>query len=554
MISKREWLIVGTFVILILALLGVGGFIVFRLASERGLIPLATSPLDDQTPSTSPEAVPSPESERATENVLRVPGTPPITLDPALAQDSGSIEYIRLIYSGLVTFDAELNVVPDIAESWEVSPDGRTYSFHLRQNVRFHDGRQATAQDFKYAIERACDPATGSPTARDYLGDILGVREKLAGEAGEVAGVVVVDDFTLEITLQEPVVYFLAKLTYPTAFLVDRTSLESGESILNGTGPFKWGTSSLERISLLGNKEYYRGAVGLEKLEFILSGDFLPLYEQGQLDYVQVGAADIERVKDPDGPFLDELSLVPGLSTYYIGFNLNISPYDDPDLRRALAYATPKSGLVDLVLGGTVVEAWGILPPGMPGYNPDLAGIPFDPDKATALLEGSQFGGGEGLPPLILASADPGLAQILADSYAEILGINVEVQAMDFSSLLAALGEGEVGMFLLGWGADYVDPQNFLEINFHSVSQGNYTRYSQPEVDSLLEGAREEQDRERRLDLYRQAEEIIVQDVAWIPLFHDLQYILVKPYVQNLVVTPLGPMYSLARVEGFSGN
>lgn len=426
MITKREWLIVVIIILILLALLGVGAFVVFRLAGERGFAPFASpSAPGEETSPTTPGAAPSPELERPAENVLRVPAGEPITLDPALAQDSVSIEYIRLIYSGLVTFDPELNVVPDIAESWEVSTDGRTYTFRLRRDVRFHDGRLATAQDFKYSIERTCDPATASPTALDYLGDILGVGEKLSGEADEVRGVVVVDDYTLEITLEQPVVYFLAKLTYPTAFLVNKITVEAGGFPPNGTGPFRWGASSLERISLLRNEEYYRHPVAVEGIQFLLSGDFLALYEQGELDYVQVGAQDIERVKDSTGPFLDELTIVPGLTTYYIGFNLALPPFDDPKVRQALAYATPKSGLVDVVLGGTVVEAWGILPPGMPGYNPDLAGIPFDAERASELLAESRYGGAESLPPLILASADPGLAQILADSYAEILGIRV---------------------------------------------------------------------------------------------------------------------------------
>lgn len=543
---SRGGMVLAVIVILILlVLLGLGSFLVFRLAQEAA----PTVPLAEETPLATPQAEATPLLPA--ENLLRVPGGVPITFDPALAQDSVSIEYIRLIFSGLVTLDEDLRVVPDIAENWEVSPDGRTYTFHLRQDAFFHNGRQATAQDFQYSIERATDPSLGSPVALTYLGDILGVAEKLDREAAEVDGVVVRDDFTVEITLVEPVVHFLAKLTYPTAFLVDQEQAEGGEPLTNGTGPFRILSSILEKISLGRNENYYRHPVALERLDFLLSGDPLALYERGELDFAQVGPQDIARVKDLTSPFVDELVVVPGLSTFYIGFNVQVPPFDDLKVRQALAYATPRQSLIEIVLGDTALEAFGVLPPGMPGYNPDLAGIPFDPERAQELLAESSYGSAEELPPIVLSTADPGLGQILAETYAEILGVSIEVQPVNFSTLLGELEDGRGQMFLLGWGADYADPQNFLEINFHSQSQGNYARYSNLSVDDLLEEARVERNEERRLELYRQAEKTIVPEAPWIPLFHDLQYVLIKPYVQGLVVTPLGPLYAQASLEGF---
>jgi len=176
------------------------------------------------------------------EGVLRLWDVGPITLDPAISADTSSHTYVMQIFSGLVRLDHELNIVPDIAESWEKSPDGKTYTFYLRQGVKFHSGREVEAADFKYSWERACDPDTGSGTAAMYLGDIIGAKDMLAGRTEEISGVEVLDTYTLRVTIDAPKAYFLSKLAYPTAFVVDRDNVESGVNWWrepDGTGPFK---------------------------------------------------------------------------------------------------------------------------------------------------------------------------------------------------------------------------------------------------------------------------------------------------------------------------
>jgi ABC-type transport system substrate-binding protein len=235
-----------------------------------------------------------------------LPGAEPPTLDPALTQDATSAGYIVEIFSGLVTLDRDLEVVPDIAESWALSDDDTIYTFHLRHDVKFHDGKPVTAQDFKYSIERACDPATGSIVADTYLGDIVGCQAKLRGRADEVSGVVVVDDYTLEITIDSPKAYFLAKLTYPTAFVVDQDNVEGPVQPWtdkpNGTGPFRLAEYELGlRIVLERNEAYYGNPKpALEQVNFLLAGgSAMTMYETGELDAVPVGLTDIERVLDP---------------------------------------------------------------------------------------------------------------------------------------------------------------------------------------------------------------------------------------------------------------
>ena len=161
-------------------------------------------------------------SPSSSEDVLNLWDTGPVTLDPAISSEMSSHAYVMQIFSGLVRLDDELEVGPDIAESWQKSEDGKTFTFHLRQGVKFHDGNEVRAEDFKYSWERACDPETGSQTAATYLGDIVGVNDKLAGEVEEISGLKVIDDYTIEVTIDAPKAYFLCKLTYPTAFVVEQ--------------------------------------------------------------------------------------------------------------------------------------------------------------------------------------------------------------------------------------------------------------------------------------------------------------------------------------------
>ena len=480
---------------------------------------------------------------------LNLPGGAPPTLDPALTQDSTSASYIVEIFSGLVTLNQYLEVVPDIAESWELSDDGTTYTFHLHDDVRFHDGKPVTAQDFKYSLERACNPATGSLVADTYLGDIIGAQAKLRGEADEVSGVLVVDDHTLEITIDSPKAYFLSKLTYPTAFVVDRENVEGPVQPWtdqpNGAGPFRLAEYQLDfRIVLERNEAYYDT---LERVNFMLAtGSPMTMYETGELDAVPVSLADIERVSDPSNPLNKELSTTPVLSISYIGFNVQKPPFDDQKVRQAFNYAIDKDKYVEVVLKNMQAQAKGILPPGMPGYNENLKGYPYDPERARQLIAESQYGDVSNLPEITLnisggGGAAAGQVATIVEMYKQNLGVDIAVQQTEWATYLWDLRAHRYQMFGLtaGWIADYPDPQDFLDILFHSESRNNDTGYSNPEVDSLLEEARGEQDFDKRMELYQQAEEMILDDAPIAPLTHNADYWLTKPYVEGMIYPPV---------------
>ena len=329
------------------------------------------------------------------------------------------------IYSGLLKLDNNLEPVPDIAESMPtISSDGLTYTFHLRQDVKFQDGRPVTASDFKYSWERAANPATNSPTAATYLGDIVGVNDMLAGKANQISGVKVIDDYTLQVTIDSPESYFLYKLTYPSSFVVDKNNVSSGANWWqkpNGTGPFKvqeWvkGTDFI----LARNDLYYGDKAKIAQVKMILNSTSsdMDLFETGQIDIASASAAYYDKIMDKAEPFYNDLSISPDLSVDYIGFNCKQPPFDDVNIRKAFSLAIDKDKIISLTYRNMAQKAEGILPPGLPGYNKNLVGLDFDVNQAQALIKASKYGDVSKLPPITLTiagaggSADPLTASI----------------------------------------------------------------------------------------------------------------------------------------------
>jgi oligopeptide transport system substrate-binding protein len=484
------------------------------------------------------------------QGVLNLWDTGPLTLDPAISADMSSHIYITQIFSGLVRLDDELNIVPDIAESLpEESPDGKTFTFHLRQGVKFQNGREVKAADFKYSWERACDPATGSTTAATYLGDIVGAEDMLAGRTQGISGVEVLDDYTLRVTIDAPKAYFLDKLAYPTAFVVDRANVESGQYWWrqpDGTGPFKlkeW--TPEQRLVLERSQIYYGEPAKLEQIVYLLSGESMGRYEKGETDVTLVSTSYIDEASDEASPLHLQLAITPELSLYYIGFNTAKPPFDDVNIRRAFCLAVDKQHIVKVILRDMVSEADGILPPGMPGYNESVAGLTYDLEKAKELIAASKYKDASNLPPITLTSGGSGnsipayLGAIIQD-WQQNLGVNVTVRQLEMEDFLYNLNEEKDEMFMLGWIADYPDPHNFLDILFHTGSENNVFEYSSPSLDALLDQAAIEQNRAVRLALYQQAEQMVVDDAPCLPLFHGANYILVKPYVKNYELNTLG--------------
>ena len=484
------------------------------------------------------------------QDVLNLWDIGPITLDPAISNDMASHLYITQIFSGLVGLNDDLEVVPDIAERWQESQDGRTYTFYLRHGVRFHDGREVKASDFKYSWERACDPDTGSQTAATYLGDIVGAQDVFVGQTKEISGIRVIDDYTLEVAIDAPKAYFLCKLAYSTAFVVEEADVESGKDWWrqpNGTGPFKlkeWKQGQL--LTLERNELYYGEPAKVELVAFhLLAGVPMAMYEEGEIDVAPVFIDYIDTVTDEAGPFHQELVITPELSLSFIGFNADKAPFDDANIRRAFCHALDKEQIIQLTLRDMVRKAGGILPPGMPGYNEDLEGIGYDVDKAKELVAASKYGDVSHLPPITLTVSGyggniPDYLGAIVQEWQRNLGVEVSVRQLEPEDFIYNLKEEKDEIFILAWVADYPDPHNFLHNLFHSEAENNFFDYSNPELDSLLDQAAIEQDDALRLSLYRQAEQKVVDEAPCLPLWFGTNYVLVKPYVKGYVLNPLG--------------
>lgn len=468
----------------------------------------------------------------------------PRTYDPATTYGSGD----KRAFSGLVSLDPRLNLTPDIAESWDISADGMVYTFHLRANAKFHDGRAVTAQDFVYSWERAASPELGSDTVLTYLGDIVGVREMNAGQADHISGLKVIDERTLQVTIDAPKSYFPMKLTYPTAFVVDKANVESGEDWYrrpNGTGPYKlveW--LPKERIVYERNMDFYLGAPSIPYVVVnMYSGVGFRLYESGEIDIAGIPLYSVDRFTDPNEPMRKEVLAGVNLCTGYVVFDVDKPPFDDPKVRQAFSMAFDRQKYIDVLYDGRSLPAIGVYPPGLPGFNVNLKGLPYDPEGARKLLAESKYG--SDLPPIVFTDAGYG-SDVGADVAAMVqmwqqnLGVQITIENLEPNFYLEQIYAGNHGQLMsTGWCADYPDPENFADVLFHTGSAQNSGHYSNPALDALLEQARTERDVTKRIALYQQAEQMIVDDAAVLFTVHSLSYTLVKPYVKGYVFTPI---------------
>jgi ABC-type transport system substrate-binding protein len=538
---------------LTLAILGVAAVLIIGLAAILILVvggggdKKDTASSGSNTPAAS-GTTKSGGSTTAASGQLRLQGDDPLFLDPAVAQDSGSANYIVEIFSGLVHLDKDLKVQPDVAASWTVSADGKTFTFKINPKATYQDGRPVSADDVKYSLERALNPDTGSVVAENFLGDIVGAKDMSRGRATSVSGIKVVDDLTVEITIDAAKPYFLYKLTYPTAFLVDQKQIQSNPKRWtqkpNGTGPYKLKEWKLgDHLTLEAYDNNVLGAPKLKTISYNFTGSSaLVAYEDGDIDVTGVGLDDLDRVQDPSDKLNKEYTTSPRQSIDYIGFNTNVPPFDDPNVRQAFAEAVDRKKIGEVILKGVVPVATGILPPGVPGQGGDDKTYQYNPEHAKQLLAQSKYA--NNMPVITLAETGAGATvgpteeAIVAD-WKKNLGIEVKIQQAEAATFFNDIDQGRYQMFHLGWIMDYPDPEDILDILFYSKSKQNSTRYSNPEIDALLEQARTEADTEKRLALYGEVETRLVKDAVWIPMFFDSVHALVKPYVKNFEFTPI---------------
>ena len=523
-----------------------------RIVALLTLFILVTATVTDQALASEPLQVPLNQA-------LVLAGgesTNPRNYDPATTLSSGD----KLAFSGLVSFDPHLNLTPDLAETWDISSDATIYTFHLRANAKFHNGRSVTAQDVIYSWERAASPQLHSDTVLTYLGDIVGVKEMVSGQADHIAGLKALDNHTLQVTIDAPKPYFILKLTFPTAFIVDKENVESGPEWYrtpNGTGPYKlteW--QSFKQIVYTANADFYLGAPSIPYiLENLYQGNSQSLYETGDVDIS--GAYSVDRFLDPTEPLHNELLTGVDLCTSYTVFDATRPPFDDANVRKAFSMAFNIQQYIDIVYSGHALPAIGLYPPGLPGFNTQLKGLPYDPEQARKLLAESKYGGPQGLPRIVFTNAGIGTSvssdvSAMAEMWEQNLGVKITIENLEPNFYYDQIYKGGHGqLFSGGWCADYPDPENFADVLFHTGSQQNNGGYSNPEFDAVIEAARVKQDVTKRIGMYQQAEQMLVDDAAALFTVHSLSYQLVKPYVKGYVFTPISiPIERYMWLEG----
>jgi oligopeptide transport system substrate-binding protein len=482
--------------------------------------------------------------------MLQAPGT----LDPAFVDDVYETCINNQLYDGLLEFDPNLNPVPAIAREWQVSRDGRTYTFQLRDDVCFHNGRRVVAEDFVYTFTRIFEPSREDHgIGGGYLCKIAGVDAFARGEADSIRGLEALDERTLRITLEVPYASFLSALAMDQTKVIPREEVERrGEEFWRhpiGTGPFVFQEADLapgdSLIRLEANLDYFRGRPYLDEIIFHTPPDYtvdeaVAAMLAGKLSLADVrGQRTTEFDQDPRFRILRR----PELSVSFVGLNIELEPLQDIRVRRAIAHAVNRERIV-AVNPDTETPALGVLPPGMFGYSPQEKILAYDPELSRRLLAEAGYPNGEGLPPIEHWRAERGETgrrqdEILHEDMAAV-GIRMVSHYVEWPVFQQALTEYRMPVFGLSWVADVPDPDSFLASLFATTGVYNLFRYSNPTVDSLLAAGGEMRSSVDRSSVYRRAEKIILEDVPMIPLYYLVNNYAVRAEVRGLVITPLG--------------
>ncbi len=477
---------------------------------------------------------------------LEVPGS----LDPGRTDDAYEAVAVNQVFSGLIQSDVNLNVLPDVAECWTISQDGLEYVFELRQDARFHNGRHVTSDDFIFTFTRLFN-ADEIPAGiiQGYLSIIDGVDDYVAGRTDRIRGLSAPDPFTLIIRLSQPYPSFLNVLCMDQARVVPRDELErvgSEEFGRNpiGCGPFRfvsWDPD--DKLVLAANQDYFGTPAYLDTVVFHhFPSDFGETesreFDAGRLQAREVREHELARLLSRgDYPVVRRLEL----SLEMMGFNLDLPPFNDERVRRAVSMALDRKVLAD-VAGPGHLTAVGLLPPGMPGFTPESKILPEDPQVARALLAEAGYGPRNPLRFPIYTTSRTVHAALRDSAIVECLnriGVKPELRVCTWLEFLGAVNERTAPAFVLTWIGDLPDPDGFLTL---LASDGDYNLfdYSNAEVDSLLAAGRNELNLVKRLALYREAEQLILNEAPLVPLFNSMSIYALQPSVRGMQMSPFG--------------
>jgi len=513
------------------------------------------------TPTQAPTATPTPQ-----ELYVNLIGEP-ATLDPSRTSWGSEITVIRQVFQGLLGYNQDLTLkalvakeIPSV-ENGGVSGDGLVITFKLREAVKWSDGKPVTAADFEYSMKRLLDPEVAAPYAHFYYG-IEGACEyntyagedltELAGLRNAV-GVKALDDETLEFTLRAPGFTFLQLMALPPASpLREDIISENGSDWTNpetyiGNGPFnvvEWVHQS--HIILEANPNYWGPKAELERIKLVMITDATAAYAaylNDELDIVAVPIGmEAELMTDPE--LSKQILRQPQLSTFGFLFNITKPPFDNLTVRQAFSMAIDREAFINNVRQGIGKVAYSWIPPGMPGHQPELGKqYEFNATAARELLAGVGYPDGNGLPAISFEYVDTPanrlIAQFFQGQIKENLGVDIILEPMEPKSFSQLIGQMMFTWAFFGWTADYPDPDNWLPGVFMTGAGVNFMGYSNPQFDELAQQAMSEPDPEKRLQIWSEAQTIVVQDAPLISMLYGERFVLVKPYIQGLKSTAM---------------
>ena len=533
--------------------------------------PAATTPA--AAPATQPTAAPAPGANMAADQHLRVNlSGEPATIDPNLASWTNERAVIEMVFEEMFKFDLKtLELLPGVASeipstaNGGISTDGLTYKFKLGDS-KWSDGKPVVAGDFEYSIKRMLDPALAAEYASFYYG-ITGAEEYNSSEETDQArlqslkdavAVRAVDAKTLEIKLKEPRASFLQVMAmWPAApvreDVVSASPADSpsawteNPSSYIGNGPFKiteW--VHQDHITFVPNENYSGQKPKLTKVTYLMVADIqanYAAYLNGEREITTVPTALMEQVKtDPN--LSKELQRSLRLTTFGYQFNNKVPPFDNVKVRQAFNMAFDRDALINQLRRGVGQPAYSWIPPGMPGHQPELGQqYKLNPTKAKELLTEAGYPNGQGLPRITMQYSNTGnnpiYAQFMQEQYKTNLGIDITLEPMESKAFSQAVNREEYMIGWYGWGADYPDPDNWLPELFGTGAGNNHTGYSNPQVDELMKRANAETNPEQRMNLWADAQKIIVDEAPIIFVLYDENFYLAKPYVKDLIASPM---------------
>ena len=521
--------------------------------------------------STTPEATAPAGSSESTgiENVLNVQrGPSPETIDPALNSASDGANMILHAFEGLLKFDQNNDIVGGLAESWEQSEDGLTWTFHLRPDLKWSDGSALTANDFVYSWKRVADPNTAAPYGYDLLNVVAGYEEASKGDI-DALQVEATDDNTFVVHLSNPCVYFDKIAAFTVMVPVQQATIEAaGDSWATDPatyitdGPY-YMTEFTDGSQIVFEKNpYYWDAesITFDKIVWHLiedSNTSYTAYNQGELDMIK--DVPTEEIPTLDGN--EEFHVEPLMGTYYVTFNTQKEPFNDAKVREALSLAIDRKYVADTIMQGTYSPATNFVGAGVSdaaegssfvdvtkekyGDHFDIENYDANLEKAKELLAEAGYPNGEGFPAFDYLTNDSGyhkaVAEYLQSAWAE-LGLTMNVNIQEWKTVTADRRAGNFDVARNGWVYDWDDPSNMINL-LETTNGNNDGKYSSAEFDKLVDEARSTTDIDKHYDLLHQAEQVLLNDAAMAPIAYYNEFWLQKPNLKGTWHSPYGYWY-----------